>query len=59
MHAGQLSRSQQLGWAAGSLGTAVMLGVLTSYALFYMTTYLGIGILLAGQLIGLSKFLIW
>jgi GPH family glycoside/pentoside/hexuronide:cation symporter len=56
MHAGQLSRSQQLGWAAGSLGTAVMLGVLTSYALFYMTTYLGIGILLAGQLIGLSKF---
>ena len=33
-----------------------MLGVLTSYGLFYMTTYLGIGVLLAGQLIGLSKF---
>jgi len=33
-----------------------MLGSLTSYALFYMTTYLGIGVLLAGQLIGLSKF---
>jgi GPH family glycoside/pentoside/hexuronide:cation symporter len=52
----QLQRYQQLGWAAGSLGTAVMLGALTSYALFYMTNYLGIGVLLAGQLIGLSKF---
>ncbi len=51
-----MQRHQQLGWAAGSLGTAVMLGALTSYGLFYMTTYLGIGILLAGQLIGLSKF---
>ncbi len=52
----QLQRHQQLGWALGSLGTAVMLGALTSYGLFYMTTYLGIGVLLAGQLIGLSKF---
>ena len=51
-----MRRSQQLGWAAGSLGTAVMLGVLTSYGLFYMTTYLGISVLLAGQLIGFSKF---
>ena len=52
----QLQRHQQLGWALGSLGTAVMLGALTSYGLFYMTTYLGIGVLLAGQLIGLSQF---
>lgn len=52
----QLARTQQLGWAAGSMATAIMLGALTSYALFYMTNYLGIGVALAGQLIGLSKF---
>lgn len=52
----QLRRDQQLGWALGSLGTAVMLGTLTGYGLYFMTTYLGIGALLAGQLIGLSKF---
>ena len=52
----QLGRSQQLGWAAGSLATAIMLGALTSYVLFYMTNYLGIGAILAGQLIGWSKF---
>ena len=52
----QLLRSQQLGWAAGSLGTAVVLGALTSYGLFYMTTYLGVGALIAGNLVGLSKF---
>lgn len=52
----QLSRSEQLGWATGSLGTAVVLGVLTSYGLYFMTTYLGIGALLAGQLLGWSKF---
>jgi len=52
----QLTRYQQLGWAAGSLATAIMLGALTSYALFYMTNYLGVGAILAGQLIGLSKF---
>ncbi|MGI9308126.1 MAG: MFS transporter, partial [Gammaproteobacteria bacterium] len=51
----QLKRYQQLGWAAGSLATAIMLGALTSYALFYMTNFLGIGAILAGQLIGLSK----
>jgi GPH family glycoside/pentoside/hexuronide:cation symporter len=51
----QMTRYQQLGWAAGSFGIAVMLGVLTSYGLFYMTTYLGVGALLAGQLIGFSK----
>jgi len=51
----ELSRGQQLGWAAGSLGTAIMLGALTSFGLYYMTTYLGIGALLAGQLLGLSK----
>ena len=33
-----------------------MLGTLTSYGLFYMTTYLGVGALIAGQLVGLSKF---
>jgi GPH family glycoside/pentoside/hexuronide:cation symporter len=52
----QLSRYQQLGWASGSLGTAIMLGALTSYAMFYMTNYLGLSALLAGGLIGLSKF---
>ena len=52
----QMQRHQQLGWAAGSLGTAIVLGSLTSYGLFYMTSYLGIGALLAGQLIGWSKF---
>jgi len=51
----QMTRYQQLGWSAGSFGIAVMLGVLTSYGLFYMTTYLGIGALVAGQLIGFSK----
>jgi GPH family glycoside/pentoside/hexuronide:cation symporter len=51
----QLQRHQQLGWAAGSLGTAVMLGTLTSFGLFYMTTYLGVGAALAGLLVGLSK----
>jgi GPH family glycoside/pentoside/hexuronide:cation symporter len=51
----QMTRYQQLGWAAGSFGIAVMLGVLTSYGLFYMTTYLGVGALVAGQLIGFSK----
>ena len=52
----QLSRFQQLGWAAGSMATAIMLGALNSYALFYMTSYLGISVIVAGQLIGLSKF---
>jgi GPH family glycoside/pentoside/hexuronide:cation symporter len=51
----ELRLSQQLGWAAGSLGTAIMLGALTSFGLFFMTTHLGIGALLAGQIIGLSK----
>ncbi len=51
----QMTRYQQLGWAMGSFGIAVMLGVLTSYGLFYMTTYLGVSALLAGQLIGFSK----
>jgi len=51
----QLQRHQQLGWASGSLGTAVMLGSLTSYGLFYMTTYLGVGAAIAGLLVGLSK----
>jgi GPH family glycoside/pentoside/hexuronide:cation symporter len=56
MHdAPELSRGQQLGWAAGSLGTAVMLGALTSFGLYFFTTYLGIGALVAGQLLGLSK----
>lgn len=55
MNAYTLSRYQQLGWASGSLAMAVMLGSLTSYALFFMTTYLGVSALLAGQIIALSK----
>lgn len=51
----ELRLSQQLGWAAGSLGTAIMLGALSSFGLFFMTTHLGISALLAGQIIGLSK----
>ena len=56
MTSNQLTRTQQLGWATGSLGTSVVLGALTSYGIFYMTNYLGIGAALAGSLIGLSKF---
>lgn len=51
----QLSLPQQFGWAAGSMGTSIMLGSLMGYALYFMTSYLGIGALLAGQLIGWSK----
>ena len=52
----QLSRAQQLGWAAGAMGTGMMIGAVTSYALFIMTSVLGIGAGTAGLLIGLSKF---
>lgn len=52
----QLTRSQQLGWAAGAMGTGMMIGSVTSYALFIMTSVLGIGAATAGLLIGLSKF---
>ena len=38
------------------MATAIMLGALTSYALFYMTNYLGISVVVAGYLIGFSKF---
>ncbi|HJP03923.1 MAG: MFS transporter [Gammaproteobacteria bacterium] len=52
----QLTLTQQLGWATGSLGTAIMLGGLTTYAMVFMTNYLGISAAVAGWLIGLSKF---
>jgi GPH family glycoside/pentoside/hexuronide:cation symporter len=55
MEPNELRLSQQLGWAAGSLGTAVMLGALSSFGLYFMTTHLAIGALVAGQIIGLSK----
>ena len=48
----QLSLTQQFGWAAGSMGTSIVLGSLTGYGLYFMTTYLGVSALLAGQLIG-------
>jgi GPH family glycoside/pentoside/hexuronide:cation symporter len=54
-HANELRLPQQLGWAAGSFGTAIMLGALSSFGLYFMTTHLGIGALIAGQVIGLSK----
>ena len=38
---------QQLGWAAGSLGTAIMLGALSSFGLFFLTTHLGVGVTLS------------
>lgn len=52
----QLTRTQQLGWAAGAMGTGMMIGSVTSYALFIMTSVLGIGAATAGLMIGLSKF---
>ena len=38
------------------MGTGVMIGALTSYGMFYMTTFLGVSAGLAGTLITLSKF---
>lgn len=38
------------------MGTGMMIGSVTSYALFIMTSVLGIGAATAGLLIGLSKF---
>ncbi len=52
----ELRLHEQLGWAMGSLGTGVMIGALTSYGMFYMTSYLGVTAGLAGGLITLSKF---
>lgn len=51
-----LTRVQQLGWASGALGTGMMIGSVSGYALFIMTTLLGIGPATAGLLIGASKF---
>ena len=50
----ELRLHEQLGWAMGSLGTGVMIGALTSYGMFYMTSYLGVTAGLAGGLITLS-----
>ncbi|MCB2106424.1 MAG: MFS transporter [Rhodobacteraceae bacterium] len=52
----ELDRFQQLGWAAGAMGTGMMIGAVSSYSLFIMTNLLGIGAALAGALIGVSKF---
>ncbi len=40
-----------LGWAAGGHGTSVMIGVLTLFLLNYLTDNVGIGILVASQII--------
>ena len=52
----ELRLHEQMGWAMGSLGTGVMIGALTGYGLYYMTTYLGVAAGLAGTMIGASKF---
>ncbi len=46
-----LTRTQMFGWAVGSHGTSVMVGAITFYLLFYMTDSLGIGVLVASQVI--------
>jgi GPH family glycoside/pentoside/hexuronide:cation symporter len=51
----ELTRIQQLGWSAGALGTNIMIGAVSSYALFIMTTLMGVGAATAGLLIGASK----
>lgn len=51
----ELTRVQQLGWSAGALGTNIMIGAVSSYALFIMTTLMGVGAATAGLLIGVSK----
>jgi len=43
------------GWGVGSLGMAVMFGLISTFALSFMTNYLAISAGLAGLLMGLSK----
>jgi Na+/melibiose symporter-like transporter len=45
----------ELGWAAGSVGTAALFNVVALLALFFMTTFLGIAPAVAGLLIFISK----
>ncbi|MBL8643708.1 MAG: MFS transporter [Rhodospirillaceae bacterium] len=51
----ELTRVQQLGWSAGAIGTGIMIGAVSNYTLFIMTTLMGVGAATAGLLIGLSK----
>ncbi|MFL2770233.1 MAG: MFS transporter [Rhodospirillaceae bacterium] len=44
-----------IGWGIGSLGMAVMFGLINTFALTFMVNYLAIASGLAGLLIGLSK----
>ncbi len=44
-----------MGWGVGSLGMAVMFGLISTFALSFMTNYLAISAGLAGLLMGLSK----
>ena len=50
-----LSKWTMLGWAAGSHGSFVMIGILSFFLLNYMTDNLGISIALAGQIIFLAR----
>jgi len=51
----QLPLSVCVGWGMGSLGMAIMFGLVSIYALIFMTNYLGISAGIAGLIIGLSK----
>ena len=44
-----------LGWGVGSLGMAVMFGLISTFALSFMTNFLAISAGVAGLLLGLSK----
>jgi len=50
-----LSKWTMLGWAAGSHGSFIMIGILSFFLLNYMTDNLGISISLAGQIIFLAR----
>ncbi|MBL8629488.1 MAG: MFS transporter [Rhodospirillaceae bacterium] len=51
----ELTRVQQLGWSAGAIGTSIMIGAVSNYTLYILTTLMGVGAATAGLLIGLSK----
>jgi GPH family glycoside/pentoside/hexuronide:cation symporter len=51
----ELTRTQQLGWSTGAIGTGIMISAVSNYTLFIMTTLMGVGAATAGLLIGLSK----
>jgi GPH family glycoside/pentoside/hexuronide:cation symporter len=53
--ASPLTLGQKIGWAAGTHGTAVMIGVLVTFVLNYLTTVLGMAPALAGMLIFASR----